>query len=195
MTLEQNSTTIFLEGPSCSGKTCLLKTIDDKEIDIILKNWPTDLHNPPLEFFLERDEDKLIRAKNSTKPFRIVDRGYLSTLTFYSVLEEQEGISAKPVFKWFINEMGNKLYKPDHYIFVDIPAEVTIDRAKRGGRTFADNNMWFKFPERIDFWYKKLLATYEPATSIYRIDGNRSEQIVTEEFNDLINDLKKGIIK
>ncbi len=51
--------------------------------------------------------------------------------------------------------------------------------------------MWFKFPERINFWYKKLLALYEPATSVIAIDGNRSQNIVTEEFNDLISDLRK----
>jgi len=193
--IEKSSTSIFLEGLSCSGKTCLLKTVRDLDVDIILKNWPTGVKTPPLEFFLERDEDKLSRAKHSTKPLRLIDRGYLSTLTFYSVLEEQEGISAAPVYKWFINELGNKLYRPDHYLFIDVPAEVSIKRANSCGRVVADNNMWLKFPNRIGFWYDKLLATYEPATSVFRIDGNRDLNVVTEEFNDLISDLRKGNIK
>ena len=191
MSHELVSQSIFLEGPSCSGKTCLLRAVENKDVDVILKNWPADLKSPPLEFFLERDEDKLIRARASIKQLKLIDRGYLSTMTFYSVLEEQEGISAEPVYEWFTREIGNKLYRPDHYIFVDIAPKVVIDRAKRAGRVFASNNMWFKFPERINFWYKKLLALYEPATSVIAIDGNRSQNIVTEEFNDLISDLRK----
>ncbi|KKP92752.1 MAG: hypothetical protein UR98_C0018G0006 [Parcubacteria group bacterium GW2011_GWA1_36_12] len=189
------STTLFLEGASCSGKTYLLKTVADKDVAIILKNWPANLNNPPTEFFLERDEDKLARAKAAPEQIKLVDRAYLATLTFYKVLEEQEGVSAEPVVKWYINELGQKLYKPDHYIFVDVPGDVTKQRAKDCGRTMHDNNMWLKFPERINFWYNQLLAIYEPATSVYRIDGTQAPKVVEEQFKDLLSDLRKGLVK
>lgn len=189
------SHTTFIEGPSCSGKTCLLKTVDEFKMAVILKNWPTNISNPPTDFFLERDEDKLQRAKESRFPMRLVDRGYLSTLTFYSVLEEQEGVSAAPVYRWFINEMGRNLYRPDSYIFVDVPAEVTLQRAKRSGRIMAENNMWFKHPDRINHWYGRLLCVFEPATRVYKIDGNRNLKLVEEEFKDLLSDLMKGTAK
>lgn len=195
MIQERNSLSIFLEGASCSGKTCLLKTVEDKSVDVILKDWPANVNNPPLEFFLERDEDKLARAKKSFKEVKLVDRSHLATLAFYSVLEEQEGVSAEPVYKWANSQIGKKLYSPDHYVFVDVPAEVTLERAKKCGRTFADNNMWFKHPDRIDVWYNKLLDIYEPSTSVYRIDGNRDPIVVEEEFKDLLSDLRKGATK
>jgi len=147
---------------------------------------------PSLEFFLERDEDKLKRAKGSIEAVKLVDRGYLSTLTFYSVLEEQEGISAEPVFKWYANEIGRKLYKPDHYIMVNVPGEVTTERAKSAKRAIHENNMWLKFPERIAYWYNKLLAKYESNIPKHLIDGNRNPSVVTEEFKDLLSDIRKG---
>lgn len=190
MSAERPATTIFMEGASRSGKTTLLKAIESLDVEIIYKSWPPNLENPTTEFFLERDEDKLLRAKNSTKPLKFVDRGYLSTLTFYSVLEEQKGISAQPVYRWFIEEMGGKLYRPDHYIFIDVPPEVTLDRYNRNGGLVYENNMWVKFPKRINYWYDKLLAAFEPATSVFHIDGNRDPKVVLEEFNDLLSKLK-----
>lgn len=193
MSVERSSTTIFMEGSSRSGKTTLLNAIEAPDVVKIYKSWPNDLQDPPIEFFLERDEDKLHRAKIAPQNIKFVDRGYLSTLTFYSVLEEQVGISAQPVYRWIINEMGRKLYRPDHYIFVDVPPEVTVDRYKKKGGLVYENNMWIKFPERINYWYNRLLAVFEPATSIYRIDGNRDPNLVLEEFKDTISKIKRGI--
>jgi len=190
MSSERTSTTIFMEGASRSGKTTLLNAIESPDVAIIYKNWPPNLENPTTEFFLERDEDKLLQAKNSSQSLKLVDRGYLSTLTFYSVLEEQKGISAQPVYKWFIKEMGRKLYRPDHYIFIDVPPEITLDRYNKKGGLVYENNMWVKFPQRIDYWYGRLLAAFEPATSVYHVDGNRDPNIVLEEFNDLLSKLK-----
>lgn len=104
--------------------------------------------NPPFQFFLERDEDKLTRAKNSLKYLRLVDRGYLSTLTFYSVLEEQEGISAEPVYKWFINELGNKPYSIENEgISLLIP---TINRPENVNRLLGTLKN-FGYMERSNF--------------------------------------------
>jgi len=191
MATERSPVTIFLEGASRSGKSTLLRAIEAPDVAAIYKSWPSDLKDPPIEFFLERDEDKLHRAKTAPQQLKLVDRGYLSTLTFYSVLEEQTGISAQPVYRWIVNEMGRKLYRPDHYIFVDVPPEVTVNRYKRNGGLVYENNMWIKFPKRINYWYDRLLATFEPATSVYRVDGNRDPNLVLEEFRDLISMLKK----
>jgi len=177
MSVERTPVTVFIEAPDTA---------------IIYKNWPSDLKDPPIEFFLERDEDKLHRAKAAPQQLKLVDRGYLSTLTFYSVLEEQVGISAQPVYRWVVNEMGRKLYHPDHYIFVDVPPEVTRKKYKSHGGLVYENNMWIKFPERISFWYNRLLAAYEPATSVYRIDGSRDLNLVMEEFNDLLSTIRNG---
>lgn len=194
MSIERTPVTVFMEGSSRSGKTTLLKSVEASDMAVIYKSWPPDLTNPPIEFFLECDEDKLHRAKIAPQHLRLVDRGYLSTLTFYSVLEEKVGISAQPVYRWVINEMGRKLYRPDHYIFVDVPPEVTRDRYRKHGGLVYENNMWIKFPERISYWYNRLLAAFEPATSVYRIDGSRDLNVVTEEFNDLLSQIRNGSI-
>ncbi|MCA9379009.1 hypothetical protein KC640_01140, partial [Candidatus Dojkabacteria bacterium] len=123
---------------------------------------------------------------------KVIDRGYLSTLTFYSVLEEVTGVSANPVYRWFISEIGNTLYRPDHYVFVDVPAEVSVERAKKAGRAIADNNMWLKFPDKINYWYKRMFAVFEPAAKVYRIDGTKSQLDVAEEFRSLLEMLKTG---
>ncbi len=190
MPAERSSVTVFMEGPSRSGKTTLLKAIKSPEVAVIYKIWPDDLVNPPIEFFLERDEDKLARARMTLESTKLVDRGYLSTMVFYSVLEEQRGISSLPVYKWFLNEIGKKLYRPDHYVFVDVPIEVTLDRYNRNGGLVYDNNMWVKYPDRIEYWYSRLLAAFEPSASVHRIDGNRPPAVVLEEFKDLIGTLK-----
>ncbi len=191
MAIERSSISIFLEGSSRSGKTTLLKALESSEVAVIYKDWPNNLVNPPIEFFLERDEDKLARARRAPQATKLVDRGYLSTMVFYSVLEEQRGISSLPVYKWFINEIGKKLYRPDHYVFIDVPTEVTLDRYSRNGGLVYDNNMWIKYPERIEYWYSRLLAAFEPTTSIHTIDGSRSPKAVLEDFKDLIDTIKR----
>lgn len=177
---------VFLEGPSCSGKTTALKAISSADVAKIYKQWPADIKNPTTEFFLERDEDKLRRARATPEFLKVVDRSYLSTLTFYAVLDEQEGISAAPVYRWFINEMGNTLYRPDGYIFFDVPAEVSIKRAEDGQRKIDKNNMWLRFPDRINYWYGKLLAVLEPSTQIYRIDATRSPDQVKDDLENVL---------
>lgn len=190
MTREKPSTTVFMEGASRSGKTTILKSLETPQLSIIYKDWPDELINPPIAFFLERDEDKLSRARKSMMDLKLVDRGYLSTMVFYSVLEEQRGISSLPVYKWFINEIGKKLYRPDYYIFVDVPPEITVDRYNKNGGLVYENNMWVKYPERIEYWYSRLLTAFESSTPTYHINGDRDLTIVMKEFKELVDEIR-----
>lgn len=49
--------------------------------------------------------------------------------------------------------MDETLYRPDAYVFIDIPPEVSKERAKQIQRVADGNNMWLLYPERIDHWY------------------------------------------
>lgn len=195
MMRETSSVTVFIEGASRSGKTTILKSLETFQLSIVYKDWPDELTNPPITFFLERDEDKLARAKKSTMDLKLVDRGYLSTMVFYSVLEEQRGISSLPVYKWFISEIGRKLYRPDYYIFIDVPPKVTVDRYNKNGGLVYENNMWVKYPERIEYWYNKLLTAFEPSTPTYHINGDRDSIVVQKEFKELINVIRTTPLK
>lgn len=179
-------TTIFLEGPSCSGKSTILSRIDLPGVRVVLKDWPANVTAPGLRFFLERDEDKLARAKLGDERVKLVDRGYLSTLVANSVLEEQRCVSAGQVYAWYQQEMGHKLYQPDCYVFIYIPPEITLQRARDAQRTIHDDNMWLKFPERIQYWYEKLFTELEEGVPVYRFDGTKPKGEVLGEFRELI---------
>lgn len=174
----------FLEGLSCSGKSTLLKSIASERYVPVYKDWSNPQSS--LEYFLNRDEDKLARAKQvSQNSIALVDRGYLSTITFYHVLQEQRQVPVYPVLQWFIENLGETLYRPDLYIFVDVEPEVSIKRAQTC-RTNVDNNMWLHFPERIQYWYQKLYEVFEGGTPKYHLDGTKPTSELKPQLIDIL---------
>lgn len=45
-----NRKIVFVEGLSCSGKTTVIRVLSKDNIVPILKNWPANLKNPPMQF-------------------------------------------------------------------------------------------------------------------------------------------------
>lgn len=194
MTVENSINTapwmVFFEGLSCSGKSTLLQTVASNRFASIFKQWLPN-SQPTLEFFLERDEDKLARARAvSGYEAVLVDRGYLSTLVFYQVLQEQRGIPSVAVLNWFINNLGDKLYRPDFYVFVDVPPEVSLQRARKA-RNLDENNMWLHFPKRIQYWYERLYEVFESGTPKHHLDGTLPPDTLSTEFERLMSQLPK----
>jgi thymidylate kinase len=186
----QQSVRIFFEGPSCSGKSTLLSTLDREICTPVFKDWGKSPQSS-VTFFLERDEDKLRRAKeNTASPFTIVDRGYLSTLTYYQVLQEQKGVPAHSTLQWFIEGLGSVLYRPDYYVFLTVPPEVTVQRATTA-RTVDESNMWIHFPDRILYWYERLYQAFDSKVPRFTIDGTLSPTNVQNTFYEIIQKIQK----
>lgn len=174
---------IFVEGPSCSGKTTALQRIESQEFGVVYKSWPKTIPNPaPVDFFLDQDADKLARTQTKSQPIVLVDRGPLSTLTFYSVAEEQRNIVSNAIFRWYWQGLrSGKLFHPDAYLFINCSASNSLTRAT-SARTIDENNMWLLYPDRISYWYNRLLQTYEYGIPVYHFDGSLSPEMVAEQI-------------
>lgn len=185
--------TVFVEGPSCSGKSTILRGIESPTLLPIYKKW-VSASIFSRQYFLERDEDKLTRAQVAKESNRyaeavMVDRGYLSTLVFYHVLQEQRGIPVYPVLEWFITNIGETLYRPDAYVFVDVPPSITLKRAQTA-RKVDDNNMWLLFPDRIQYWYEKLYVAFEAGIPRHSVDGTLPTELAAQKFKEALQAIR-----
>lgn len=183
---------ICLEGLSCAGKTTLIKNYKKKhnEVFCLFKDLPINLDNPSPDVFLRHEERKSeVIKKHPSNQLLLVDRYYLSTLVFYTVLEEvNSSFSTHEIYKWLINKLGTTIKRPDCYIYVNISPELSLRRAC-DIRKNNNLNMWTYAPERIHYWYQRLFSVFEYNTEIYNLDATKDLNTVQQNFNKLIEEL------
>ena len=123
----------------------------------------------------------------------LMDRGYLSTLVFYTVMEEiRPGFSAQEVKRWVTESVGQTILKPDYYIFIDVPPAISQARAKAEGRPFDERNLWMTNTERMLSRYMEYFATLEKNVPVIRFDGTMSLASLQEELEKFISKLKSA---
>jgi len=190
MSSERMEKLLIFEGLSCCGKTYLIERLTrESECVGIIRRISRDLQSPTPEVFMKNDELKFSDAKKC-RGIALMDRGYLSTLVFYTVMEEMcQGFSAEPVKSWVAYSMGKTLFKPDYYVFVEIPPQVSRERAT-GVRPFDSRNLWMTATERMHFWYGEYLSTLEEGVPILRVDGIKPLDLLEKELEALMISLK-----
>lgn len=190
---EKKNYLLTFEGLSCCGKSSLIKELSSAYGCIpIVRRIPRDLPSPTPEIFIENDEAKFAAARDCPG-IALMDRGYLSTLVFYTVMEEiKPGFSADKVRHWVAESIGETILKPNYYIFIDVPPEVSRARAKAEGRPFDERNLWMTHTERMFFWYMKYFKTLEGDVPLIKLDGTMSLASLQEELKRFIDKLKAG---
>lgn len=192
MGIETGKNVLIFEGLSCCGKTSLINELSsDHIVTPIIKGIPRDLISPTPKVFMGNDEAKFSAARNCPG-IALMDRGYLSTLVFYTVMEEKNpGFSAKDVKRWVAESIGQTIFKPDYYIFIDIPPEISRVRAQQEGRPFDQRNLWVNHTERMLACYWEYFTTLERDVPLIKLDGTMSMASVQKELESFIAKLKK----
>lgn len=188
MNKETEKRLLIFEGLSCCGKTTLINALSEDEecfpIIRIIRKIPRDLQSPKPEIFMKNDEGKFGAARDCLG-IALMDRGYLSTLIFYTVMEEiRPRFSVERVRRWVTGSMGKTLFRPDYYIFVEVPPEVSRKRAQ-GKRPFDERNLWMIAPERMLFWYERYFSTLEKDVPLIRVDGTMALSSLTRRVRKL----------
>ena len=181
---------VCFEGISCCGKSTLIDGLasPDRGIEVVRFQVPRDLKDPTPEYFLANDMEKLKKAARVNGQVALLDRAYVSTLVFYTVLSEiNPGFDVFPLYRWFFENVERNFSRPDHYFFVHIPPELSITRS-RGIRPFNENNVWLKAPDRAVYWYERLFASLEKSVPLTILDGTKSVDL-------LLDDAKKELDK
>lgn len=183
------------EGHTCSGKSTTLKLLEQKQhgvmtLETVVKRWPAEFQ-PSIDFFLKQDEDKYQRAKQSQADIVLIDRGYLSTLVYYTVFEN--GRCKESVLRWIQEgyETG-RLWRPDYYLHFDLEISKISERALRGGRVIDANNVWYHQPQAVNSAYIHYFASLECDVPIFRIDTNQSPEAIAQEVWTFLTKLHGG---
>jgi len=192
MTIENRNHLIVVEGLSCSGKSTLVDYIASTNNCVrVARAIPQDLPNPTPEYFMRNDEAKYAVAKNCPG-LVLMDRGFLSTLVFYTVMEEvTPGFSGNKVKRWVEENLGKTIRRPDYYVYIDIPPEVSRERARQIGRPFDKRNLWMTHTERMKSQYEQYLRSLEADVPIIRLDGTVSPVSLQDELRKFIATLEK----
>lgn len=192
MTAENGQYLAVLEGLSCTGKSMLLERITEsgnRSVATISKPVPHHMEHPVPEYFMKNDEAKFAAVHGVKERVAIMDRGWLSTLVFYTVMEEENPDFPKGlVRRWVDGNLGKTIWYPDYHIFIDIPPEVSRERAKLAGRSFAAHNMWTMHPERARDTYEAILHE-QGMPPVIRLDGEQPPEVTGDQLFGFINSL------
>ena len=187
MNVENQNRLIIFEGLSCAGKSTLIDHIASTSKCVsVARAIPRDLPNPTPEYFMRNDEVKYAAAKNCPG-IVLMNRGFLSMLVFYTVMEEvTPGFSGNKVKRWVEESLGKTLHRPDYYVYIDVPPEVSRERAKKAGRPFDKRNLWMTHTERMKSQYEQYLRTLEADVPLIRLDGTVSLTSLQDELRKFI---------
>ncbi len=180
---------VVCEGLSCCGKTTLIEGCSVSGVVAVRKKLPRYIENPRVELFLQHDESKLHAAMeaSSTGKMALVDRGYLSTLVFYSAMADiTPNFSPWLVYRWLLQSLGASFFRPDHYIFIDIPVALSLERALKVRPLDDKANVWLQAPNRVLYWYERLFATIEHGVPVHSLDATQPVEVVQQQFDDLV---------
>lgn len=174
----RNPEVIYFEGLPGSGKTTLTTQIANSRPDMLVsigeyvhpgKNIPENYTNQ--RFFMENDELKYRAARESGRK-SLVDRGHLSTVLYAHAYKQIRGDKdLSYVDDWYVGKILKDKMLPDMYIFLDIPAEVSIMR--RISTFDPDNNIWDHL-QALNFArenYPRYMGLFEPNVPVLTLSS------------------------
>ncbi len=168
---------IYFEGISCAGKSTIIDALKSKlPAAVSISELPDDYkkHKNLDDFCRYNDERKSRTAKKLSKetPVVLVDRGYASTMV-YNFIQYQLGLSSEYIktLKWYVENIGRKLLKPDLYVYIKIKDKTAIKRAKSLNR-FSKTIAWYNNPKIGSEFYESFFKMFEPEVPLIVIDGD-----------------------
>jgi len=187
---------IYFEGVSCSGKSTLIKTIEQSRRGIIsISELPDDYkkHEDLDNFCRYNDERKCLIANEKSKmSIVLVDRGYASTLA-YNYIQLKLSLSQEyfKTLDWYLEGIKNgKLLKPDFYVLLSVDKKTAINRAKKLNR-FCKTIAWYNNPLIGNNFYKYFFSLLEPDIPLLSLDGKIPVEKLLKEFWRFIDEHKK----
>jgi thymidylate kinase len=178
---------VYFEGLRCSGKTTLIEAYNRSGVVRIMRLLPKVDRRLQETDFMKQDEQKCaLASREAVDRLVLVDRCYLSTLLYNTVRQEDTpSFSAWPVYEWLIDHLGTTLKRPDMYVFIDTPIEICRTRAESSRRTIRDD-LWLKYPQRMQELYWRLFEVFEHGTPIHVMDGRQDISSLMRELDKLL---------
>lgn len=173
---------IALEGPSYAGKSTAISHLRSRGIEeqaFVFDCYVKDIAHrddiPPartgsaaaqlnaFEKFMEIEETRVRRALASAKPVVILDRSVDTLLAHAHALDALFGYDVHHQLRDRLQQLP--FLRPDHTIYLDVPAEVLGLRRKRAGHTAAESDYFFHQPAFLDHSRDYFLSGAQPPVS------------------------------
>jgi thymidylate kinase len=186
-----NKLIFTLEGIPGSGKTSILDSCRDREIECIDQILPVEPKSEqPVEYFLESEELKTLSVLQSNRKISLLDRYYVSTLAYYWASDKITGscIYSK-VLSWYQKAINSgAIIKPFTVFLIHTPIDKSFIRKNRQA-DINSGNMWLS-PDFLNYCeeYNNYFYTHiEPHTNTVSIDGSCELCVIAEEIRSYIS--------
>jgi len=205
---------IVLEGIEASGKTTQVKKLGEKIPNAILTKNPTDnnaigvfIRNkvlagkaniPPAAYQYLFAADREIQQADIIDLLRkgntVISDRYLWSSVAYGIADRQDmdykDWNNITLVAYSALSMYHQFLLPDLTVYLDIPIEESLKRIK-GSKKHSEIYDNHKMNIKIEKGYKWLIKKFPKEFTIVDGDGDRSEEEITNELANLINNIKK----
>lgn len=173
---------IALEGPSYAGKSTAIshlrtRGIEDRAFvsDCYVKHFTCRDHIPPartgsaaeqliaFETFMGIESDRLSKALASARTVVILDRSVDTLLAHAHALDALFGYAVHHQLRDRLQELP--FLRPDHTLYLDVPAEVLSLRRKAAGHTAAESDYFLHEPAFLDHARDYFVSGAQPPVS------------------------------
>lgn len=201
-TMNKEKKLIVFEGISGAGKSTIinllmrrLENVDGINVkmsslmDDVQKTNSVDFKNS--KYYLLLEELKTILFEDSTKELIVFERYYISALAHAYALNKIDNNPTiyNELFKWYTNNIGNRLTMPDIYIVFDLPLDVSLARIQKRNQKVTDE-IWIDKDYLLfcEEYKNNFLKNVESNIKVFRIDANNDIEYV---YNEVIKILKE----
>jgi deoxyadenosine/deoxycytidine kinase len=119
----------------------------------------------------------------------IVERCPWTSKHVFTKMLMDDGFFDTSAFETYDNFYSRLAYDVDHFIFLEINAQLAFDRIKQRDR-FAEQNISFEYLEKLQRQYQVCLKNRDPSTVTY-VDGSKCADEVELEVRSAIEKVLK----
>jgi deoxyadenosine/deoxycytidine kinase len=183
---------IAVDGLIGSGKTTLLRNLQRQGFMVITEQcheWKflSKFYENPKKYSLAFQVEVLLSFNEYKFPDDVdivfVERCPQVNRSVFGKLLVSDGNLSDEEMSTYVDIYDNlNIWKPDHYIFLDCPVEVTMDRMKKRGET---NNITHEYMKRLLYFYE----VFNKYANSHVIVSTASEQTVMYDVLELVKSI------
>ncbi|MFD4634760.1 dTMP kinase [Streptomyces sp. NPDC058284] len=193
---------IALEGPSYAGKSTAVRHLRDRGFedrayiaDCYVKQLGRQGTVPPahtasadeqvaaFETFMAVEEERVCTALSAAKPFVILDRSVDTLLAHAHALDALFGYAVQHQLRDRLQALPH--LRPDHTLYLDVPAEALGLRRKTAGHTAAEPNYFLHEPTFLtrtrDYFHARAQPPVSREVTVLPADASRDDIAHTVE--------------